>query len=131
MKILIVDDSEYARKTLSDRVKHFGHEVIECDDGDVAIQKSKEEQPDIIFMDVVMPKMDGITAIKHIKNQVVDTKIIVCSSMSNKKVIMEAIFAGAYTYLYKPLHTSQLDKILDPFYVDDSAEIHSYTINNL
>ncbi|MCX7710311.1 MAG: response regulator [Clostridia bacterium] len=103
MKVLVVDDILYSRKLLSSKLEALGHEVIEAGDGEEAVRKSKSENPDVVFMDVVMPKMDGITATKIIKNST-GSKIIMCSAVNDKNHIIEAIKAGAVDYISKPLN---------------------------
>lgn len=112
MKVLVVDDAKFMRKTLSDFITRLGHEVVEAEDGVEAIQKSRFEQPDIIFMDIVMPKMDGISAMKVMKNEA-NSKFIVCSSISDKKHIVEAIKAGACDYITKPVDGLRLEDALE------------------
>lgn len=102
MKALIVDDAVFMRKLISSLINRFGFEVIEAEDGEEAVFKAKAEQPGLIIMDIIMPKMDGITAIKQIKQEM-DVKVVVCSSLYDKKLISEALKAGADDYITKPI----------------------------
>ena len=111
MKILVVDDAMFMRKILKDMITHLGHEVIEAKDGEEAVAKSRLEQPDVVFMDVIMPKMDGITATKLLKNEL-NSKIIMCSAISDKKNIIRAIKAGARDYIIKPVDDARLKDAL-------------------
>ncbi|MDP4181932.1 MAG: response regulator [Bacillota bacterium] len=114
MKVLIVDDVLFMRKLLSDKLVKMGYEVIEADNGEDAVMKSIKEQPDLIFMDVVMPKMDGITATKLIKNEI-SGKIIICSVISDKNRVVEAIKAGATDYIIKPVNDKRLEETMTKY----------------
>jgi len=111
VKILVVDDAAYARKTLSRKITELGHEVIEAGNGKDAVLKSKAELPDIIFMDLVMPELDGVSATRLI-TQDTKGKVIICSAMSDKMNIIEAIEAGACDYLTKPFNELKLEEVL-------------------
>lgn len=112
MKVLVVDDIKYSRKVLTDKLIKLGHEVIEAEDGEEAVRMTKDECPDIVFMDMVMPKMDGITATKIIKNNT-GSKVIMCSAISDKNHIIEAIRAGANDYIIKPLSDIRINEAIN------------------
>ena len=112
MKILIVDDVTFMRKMLSDKITKLGHEVIEAYNGEDAVNKSRRECPDVVFMDVVMPKMDGITATKLITEEL-EGKVIICSVLSNRARVIEAIRAGASDYIVKPVDDERLREAIN------------------
>ncbi|KNY29239.1 response regulator [Pseudobacteroides cellulosolvens] len=114
MKVLIADDVLFMRKLLSNQLTKFGYEVIEAENGEDAVRKCIREQPDLVFMDVVMPKMDGITATRLIKDEI-KGKIIICSVISDKNKVVEAIKAGASDYIVKPVNDKRLMETINKF----------------
>ena len=108
-KILIVDDAAFMRMRCSKLLKENGHDVIEAENGLVAIEKYKSEKPDMVFMDVTMPEMDGITAVSEIKKIDKDAKIAMLSAMGQQSMVMDAIKAGARDFVVKPF---QPEKVL-------------------
>ena len=111
MKALVVDDAIFMRRMISGLTSQLGYEIIEAENGEEAVALAKAELPDIIVMDIVMPKMDGITAMKMIKSER-DVKVILCSSLIDKKQIKEAINAGADNYIPKPISKTDFIKVL-------------------
>ncbi|MYL33153.1 response regulator [Pontibacillus yanchengensis] len=110
-KILIVDDAAFMRMMIKDILTKNGFEVIgEAQDGNQAIEKYKELDPDLITMDITMPEMDGITALKEIKSINPDVKIIMCSAMGQQAMVIDAIQAGAKDFIVKPF---QADRVLE------------------
>ena len=112
-KVLIVDDTAFMRMTLKNVIEKNGYEVIgEAGDGEDAVSQYRELQPDLVTMDITMPKMDGITAIKEIKQAHPDAKIIVCSAMGQKPMVIEALNAGAKDFLVKPFDAERVIEAL-------------------
>ena len=107
MKVLVVDDAMFMRKVLSKKLSKLGHIVFEARDGEEAVLKSMKEKPDVVFMDIMMPKMDGITATKLIKKNI-RSKVIMCTSINHKSHLFEALKAGASDYLIKPFDDEKL-----------------------
>jgi len=88
-----------------------GHEVVgEAENGRVAIQKYQELMPDIVTMDITMPEMEGIEAVKEIRKQHPAAKIIMCSAMGQQGMVVQAIQAGAKDFVVKPF---QGDRVLE------------------
>lgn len=109
MKILVVDDAKFLRTTLRSIFEKNEHEIVgEAENGEQAIQQFKELKPDLITMDITMPVMDGIEAIKEIMKIDSQAKIIVCSAVGQKKVVIEAIEAGAKDFIVKPFNEAQV-----------------------
>lgn len=108
-KILIVDDAAFMRMRCSKLLKENGHDVIEAENGLVAIDKYKAEKPDLVFMDVTMPEMDGITAVQEIRKYDQNARIAMLSAMGQQSMVMDAIKAGAKDFVVKPF---QPDKVL-------------------
>ncbi|HAR62942.1 MAG: two-component system response regulator [Candidatus Margulisiibacteriota bacterium] len=108
-KILIVDDAAFMRMRCSKLLKENGHDVIEAENGLMAIEKYKAEKPDMVFMDVTMPEMDGITAVSEIRKLDSNAKIAMLSAMGQQSMVMDAIKAGARDFVVKPF---QPEKVL-------------------
>ncbi|MBP3039474.1 response regulator [Bacillaceae bacterium Marseille-Q3522] len=110
-KILIVDDAAFMRMMIKDILSKNGYEIVgEASDGQQAIEKYKEHQPDLVTMDITMPEMDGITALKEIKKMNPNAKIIMCSAMGQQAMVIDAIQAGAKDFIVKPF---QADRVLE------------------
>ncbi|NMA61328.1 MAG: response regulator [Firmicutes bacterium] len=107
--VLITDDTAFMRMTLKNVIEKNGYTVVgEAGDGEEAIALYKELKPDMVTMDITMPKMDGITAIKEIMKIDPDAKIIVCSAMGQKPMVIEALSAGAKDFLVKPFDAERV-----------------------
>ena len=108
-KILVVDDAKFLRVTLGSILKNAEHDVVgEAENGEQAIRRFIELKPDLITMDITMPIMNGIDAIKEIMKIDDTVKIIVCSAVGQKKVVVEAIEAGAKDFIVKPFNESHV-----------------------
>ena len=116
IKLLVCDDSILARKSITTMLGSFGYEnVIEVSNGEDAVNKYKEEKPDIVFLDIVMPVKDGITATKEIREFDPDAKIVVISSVGTQTHLREVIKAGARDFIQKPVDMEHLKQILDNY----------------
>ena len=110
-KVLIVDDAAFMRMMVKDILTKNGFEVIgEASNGLKAIEMYKKERPDVVIMDITMPEMDGIEAVKAIKGYDPTAKIIMCSAMGQQSMVMDAIKAGARDFIVKPF---QADRVLE------------------
>ncbi len=110
-KILIVDDAAFMRMMIKDILSKNGYEVVgEANDGTQAIEKFKELRPDLVTMDITMPEMDGITALKEIKKIDGNAKVIMCSAMGQQAMVIDAIQAGAKDFIVKPF---QADRVIE------------------
>ncbi|WP_427338656.1 response regulator [Caloranaerobacter sp. DY30410] len=109
--ILIVDDAAFMRMMIKDILNKNGYEVIgEADNGAKAIEKYKELKPDLVIMDITMPEVDGIQAVKEIKKFDENAKIIMCSAMGQQAMVIESIQAGARDFIVKPF---QADRVIE------------------
>ena len=108
MKILVVDDSPFFTRRLSDFLKDLDHDVIECNESTKSYDAFKANKPDLVFMDVLMPDMDGLTAMQTILADFPDARIIIVSSMGQQSKIIEAIQAGAMDFIVKPFEPSKV-----------------------
>ena len=114
IKVLICDDSLLARKNLTDKLATCGiKNVLTVTDGQSAIDTYKAERPHIIFLDVVMPVKDGITALREIKEFDKDAYAIMVSSVGTQMHIREAIKCGAKDFLQKPATLEQVQVVVD------------------
>ncbi|MFD1850371.1 response regulator [Oceanobacillus bengalensis] len=110
-RILIVDDAAFMRMMVKDILTKNGFEVVgEAQDGLQAIEKYNELKPDLVTMDITMPEMDGITALKKIKEVNPEAKIIMCSAMGQQAMVIDAIQAGAKDFIVKPF---QADRVIE------------------
>jgi two-component system chemotaxis response regulator CheY len=110
-RVMIVDDAIFMRMKLKDILEKNGYEVVaEAQNGAEAIDKFKTEKPEIVTMDITMPEMDGIAALKGIKQIDPGAKVIMCSAMGQQAMVMEAIQSGAVDFIVKPFET---DRVLD------------------
>jgi two-component system chemotaxis response regulator CheY len=110
-RILIVDDAAFMRMMIRDILTKNGFEVCgEANDGVQAIEKFKELRPDLITMDITMPEMDGIQALKEIKKIDANAKVIMCSAMGQQAMVIDAIQAGAKDFIVKPF---QADRVIE------------------
>jgi len=110
-RVLITDDTAFMRMTLRNVLEKNGYEIAaEAEDGLQAIEKYKATKPDLVTMDITMPNMDGITAIKKIMEIDPEAKIIVVSAMGQKALVIEALNSGARDFIVKPF---QPDRIVE------------------
>ncbi|AOH54688.1 two-component system response regulator [Peribacillus muralis] len=108
-RILIVDDAKFMRMTLSNILSKAGHEVIgEGENGKEAIELYRNLKPDLVTMDITMPLMSGVDAVKEIKKEFQAAKVIMCSAMGQQKMVVEAIEAGAKDFIVKPFDESRV-----------------------
>jgi two-component system chemotaxis response regulator CheY len=110
-KILVVDDAAFMRMMIKDILVKNGFNVVaEAADGLQAIEKYKEFEPDLVTMDITMPEMDGIVALKEIKKINPNAKVIMCSAMGQQAMVIDAIQAGARDFIVKPF---QADRVIE------------------
>lgn len=109
--VMLVDDAAFMRMMLKDILVNNGYQVIgEAENGMVAIEKYSKIKPDITIMDITMPEMDGLQAVKEIRAQDPQAKIIMCSAMGQQAMVIEAIQSGAKDFVVKPF---QADRVLE------------------
>ncbi|MBA2174101.1 response regulator [Halobacillus locisalis] len=110
-RILIVDDAAFMRMMVKDILTKNGYEIAgEAEDGKKAVELYKEQQPDLVTMDITMPEMDGIAALKEIKSENPNAKVIMCSAMGQQAMVVDAIQAGAKDFIVKPF---QADRVIE------------------
>lgn len=110
-KILIVDDAAFMRMTVKDALGKAGYtDVVEAADGLQAVEKYKEEKPDLVIMDITMPNMDGLQALKEIRSIDSDASVVMCSAMGQESMVIEAIKSGAKDFIVKPFKPDRILK---------------------
>lgn len=111
INVLIVDDAAFMRMMIKDILEKNDFNIIgEASNGIQAVEIYKKEKPDIVTMDITMPDMDGIEAVKQIKEFDSEAKIIVCSAMGQQAMVIDAIRAGAKDFIVKPF---QADRVIE------------------
>lgn len=109
--ILICDDAAFMRMMIKDILTKNGYNVVgEAENGLKAVEKYQETKPDLVLMDITMPEMDGIAALKGIKQIDPNAHVIMCSAMGQQAMVIESIQAGAKDFIVKPF---QADRVLE------------------
>ncbi len=109
VKVLIVDDAAFMRMMIKNILSKSGYDIVgEAENGVQAVAKFKELKPELVTMDITMPEMDGITAVKEIKKLDPKAKIIMCSAMGQQAMVIDAIQAGAKDFIVKPFQPNRV-----------------------
>jgi two-component system chemotaxis response regulator CheY len=101
-KILIVDDAEFLRVRISKMLTGEGFEIIEAENGARAVTQYKTTRPDLVLMDITMPEMDGLTALKEIRAFDPKAQVVMLTALGQESVVLEAIKSGARDFIVKP-----------------------------
>ncbi len=113
-RIMIADDAMIMRRNLGLILEKAGHEIVaEASNGDEAYEGYGKYQPDLVTMDITMPVMDGLAAVKKIISSYPNAKIIVISAQGNKYSVMEAIMNGAASFIVKPIDSKKVIKVVN------------------
>lgn len=113
-RILITDDALFMRMQLKSILTNLGHEIVgEAADGIEAIEKNEELNPDVITMDITMPNLNGTEAVKEIRKNDTEVKIVMCSAMGQQRMVVEAIEAGAQDFIVKPFTPERVKEAID------------------
>ena len=107
-RILIVDDAAFMRMMIRDILGKEGFELFEATNGHEAVARYQEIRPDLVTMDITMPEMDGISALRAIRSVDPSARILMVSAMGQQKMIMEALEAGALDFLVKPFQPAKV-----------------------
>ena len=109
--VLIADDAAFMRMMLKNVLTEAGYEVVgEAENGAVAVAKYRELNPDLTTMDITMPEMDGLAALKEIRAGDPSARVVMCSAMGQQSMVIESIQAGAKDFIVKPF---QPDRVLE------------------
>ena len=110
-KILLVDDAAFMRKMIRDTLEKNGYtEVYEAVDGADAVVKYDEIKPDLVVMDITMPNMDGLEALKAIRGKDGSANVVMCSAMGQETMVMDAVRSGAKDFIVKPFKPDRVLK---------------------
>ena len=109
--VLVCDDAIFMRTMISDILSQAGFEIVgEAESGVQAVEKYRALKPDLVTMDIVMPEMGGIDAVRHICKEHPGARVLMCSAMGQQALVVEAIQAGAKDFVVKPF---QPERVLD------------------
>lgn len=109
--VLIADDAAFMRMMIKNILTEAGYEIAgEAENGAVAVAKYKELKPDLTTMDITMPEMDGLQALKEIRESDPSARVVMCSAMGQQSMVIESIQAGAKDFIVKPF---QPDRVLE------------------
>lgn len=107
--VLVCDDAIFMRRMIGDILEQAGFEVVgEAETGEEAVERYRELKPDLVTMDIVMPDMGGIDAVRHIMEDDPEAKVLMCSAMGQQALVIEAIQAGARDFVVKPFQPSRV-----------------------
>ncbi|MEA4934021.1 MAG: response regulator [Lawsonibacter sp.] len=110
-KILLVDDAAFMRKVIWDTLNKNGYtDLYEAVDGADAVEKFGELQPDLVIMDITMPNMDGLEALKAIRKKNGSANVVMCSAMGQETMVIDAIQSGAKDFIVKPFKADRILK---------------------
>ena len=117
-RVLIVDDAAFMREMLRDILADGGYEVAgEAADGEQAVAMYSDLQPDVTTLDIVMPRKSGLEALREIRSNDPNARIVMCSALGQEAMVMEALEAGAKDFIVKPFKPDQalavIEKVLD------------------
>lgn len=110
-KILVVDDAAFMRMMVKDTLTKNGYtDLEEAGDGAQALEKYKSIKPDLVIMDITMPNMDGLEALKAIRAEDPSASVVMCSAMGQEAMVIEAIKSGAKDFIVKPFKPERVLK---------------------
>jgi two-component system chemotaxis response regulator CheY len=113
-RVLIVDDAMFMRMTIKQMLEAHGHSIAgEAGDGIEAVKKFIECKPDVVLLDITMPEMNGVEALKRIKELDPDARVIICSAMGQQAMVAQAIQYGAKDFIVKPFEEDRLIAAVD------------------
>ncbi|NHN29184.1 response regulator [Paenibacillus agricola] len=113
-KVLVVDDAAFMRLMVRNILEDAGHEVVsEAVDGSDAIEKYRRFRPELVIMDITMPVMEGVEAVGKICNAYHNAKIIMCSAMGQRDMVVDSLKAGAIDFVVKPIQNNRLLEAVD------------------
>jgi two-component system chemotaxis response regulator CheY len=117
-RVLIADDASFMRQMIREIIEPEGYEVVgEATDGMEAVEQYEQLHPDLVTMDIVMPKRSGIDAVRGILEKTPDARVVMCSALGQETLVMEALQAGAKDFIVKPFKPdnvlSTLQKVLE------------------
>jgi two-component system chemotaxis response regulator CheY len=113
-KVLVVDDAAFMRMTIKKMLEAHGHSVVgEAENGIEAVKKYIEIKPDVVLLDITMPEMNGVEALKRIKEYEPSARVIICSAMGQQAMVAQSIQYGAKDFIVKPFEEDRLIAAVD------------------
>lgn len=110
-KIMLVDDAAFMRMMIKDTLSKNGYtDIVEANNGQVAVSTYSAEKPDLVIMDITMPVMDGLEALRQIKQMDPGANIIMCSAMGQEAMVVDALKQGAKDFIVKPFKPDRIMK---------------------
>ncbi len=107
-KVLVVDDAQFMRMRCARLLTENGFEVVEAENGAQAIQVYQQHKPDVVLMDITMPEMDGLTALKELRSRHPDARVVMLTALGQQGIVIEAIKSGARDFIVKPFDTERV-----------------------
>ena len=113
-KIMVVDDAAFMRMMVKNALTQGGYtDVCEASDGSEAVKLYTEQKPQLVLMDITMPNMDGLEALKKIRELDANSQVVMCSAMGQESMVIEAIKAGAKDFIVKPFKPERILSTVD------------------
>lgn len=110
-KIMLVDDAAFMRMMIKDTLSKNGYtNIVEANNGQVAVTNYDTEKPDLVIMDITMPVMDGLEALRQIRTKDPNAKVIMCSAMGQEAMVVDALKQGAKDFIVKPFKADRIMK---------------------
>ena len=107
--VLIADDAAFMRMMIKNILTEAGYDIVgEAENGQVAVAKYRELSPDLTTMDITMPEMDGLAALKEIREADPAARVVMCSAMGQQSMVIESIQAGARDFIVKPFQPERV-----------------------
>jgi two-component system, chemotaxis family, chemotaxis protein CheY len=110
--IMVVDDAMFMRKKCAQLLTEQGHKVIEAANGAEAIARYKEARPDGVLLDITMPDIDGLQALKALREFDPDARVAMCTAMGQQSIVIEALKSGAIDFVIKPFDSNRVKAAL-------------------
>lgn len=107
-KVLVADDAAFMRMRLSNLLRQAGHEVLEANNGLQALEVYEAHKPDLVFMDITMPEMDGIEALKRLRALDPEARVVMCTALGQQSMVIEAVKSGAKDFIVKPFQPERV-----------------------
>ena len=121
-RVLVVDDAMIMRMRIKEIAKEAGWEIVgEAGNGEEAVLRYKELRPDLITLDIVMPKMDGVAALRQLKQECPEARIVMVSAVDQKEKLTECIRLGVVDFIVKPFDKTRLKSFFEKYGRDDAS----------
>jgi two-component system chemotaxis response regulator CheY len=108
LRILVVDDAAFVRAKIGRLLSANGYVIEEAENGAEAVSKYQSYRPDIVLMDITMPIMDGISAVRELRRLDPGVKVVMCTALGQRAMVLEAIKAGARDFIVKPFDNERV-----------------------